>query len=284
MTAPGTGRRKQYLATLLGLMMVACTAAADAAEDWRYRITPYVWLPSIDGALKYGIPPGSAGSPEVDVDSGSFLEALNFAALVSGEARRGRFSIAGDFIYLSLSSDSSSVRGVSGFAGPRSRIPVSASLDAGTETDVDGFTVTLVGGYSLLADDRNIADLFAGVRYFHVDVNTSFRLGAAVNVAGAGAVLARSGSVGADEDLVDAIIGAKGRFGLGNGPWSLRYYADVGTGSSDITWQAMGGIAYSFDTFDVTAAYRHLAYEQDDDKLLQDFSFSGPLLGVSFRF
>ena len=34
----------------------------------------------------------------------------------------------------------------------------------------------------------------------------------------------------------------------------------------------------------VTLAYRHLYYDLKDDKLLQNMSFSGPALGVTFRF
>ena len=46
----------------------------------------------------------------------------------------------------------------------------------------------------------------------------------------------------------------------------------------------MTGIEYSFHWGDALLAYRHLYYDQTGDKLLQDLSFSGPALGVSFRF
>ena len=38
------------------------------------------------------------------------------------------------------------------------------------------------------------------------------------------------------------------------------------------------------DGLGVTLAYRHLYYDQKDDKLIQDMRFSGPALGVTFRF
>ena len=33
-----------------------------------------------------------------------------------------------------------------------------------------------------------------------------------------------------------------------------------------------------------TVTYRHLSYDQNGDKLVQDLSLSGPELGVIFRF
>jgi hypothetical protein len=46
----------------------------------------------------------------------------------------------------------------------------------------------------------------------------------------------------------------------------------------------MAGIAYGWSWGSVQLMYRHLYYDQRNDKLLQDMHFSGPALGVSFRF
>ena len=46
----------------------------------------------------------------------------------------------------------------------------------------------------------------------------------------------------------------------------------------------MLGIAYSFDRIDVKLVYRHLYFDQGSDNLIQDMRFSGPALGVTFRF
>jgi hypothetical protein len=58
----------------------------------------------------------------------------------------------------------------------------------------------------------------------------------------------------------------------------------MGTGSSRLTWQGMLGVAYSYKWLGVTLAYRHLYYDEKDDKLIQEMRFSGPALGVTFRF
>jgi hypothetical protein len=85
-------------------------------------------------------------------------------------------------------------------------------------------------------------------------------------------------------DLWNGIIGVKGRVWLGSSNWSIPYYLDVGTGSSNLTWQGMLGVAYSFKWGAVTLAYRNLYFDQGGDKLIQDMRFNGPELGVTFRF
>lgn len=44
------------------------------------------------------------------------------------------------------------------------------------------------------------------------------------------------------------------------------------------------GVNYSLSWGDVGLVYRHLAYDMDDDKLLQDVEFSGPALSAAFQF
>lgn len=98
-----------------------------------------------------------------------------------------------------------------------------------------------------------------------------------------GGPLERDHKLSESEDLWDAIIGVKGRQSL-NDRWFLPYYADVGTGDTDLTWLVQGGVGYSFGWGDVTLEYRHLEYDQGSDKLLKDIAFSGGMLGAIFRF
>ena len=65
---------------------------------------------------------------------------------------------------------------------------------------------------------------------------------------------------------------------------SVPYYFDIGAGDSDLTWNAFAGLAREYNWGDLLIAYRHLEYDQGSDSLMQDFSFSGPLIGARFRF
>lgn len=62
-------------------------------------------------------------------------------------------------------------------------------------------------------------------------------------------------------DLWDGILGVKGRLAL-NDRWFLPFYADVGTGDTDLTWQAFGSVGYEFDWGEVSLTYRHLEYDR----------------------
>jgi hypothetical protein len=84
-----------------------------------------------------------------------------------------------------------------------------------------------------------------------------------------------------DEDYWDGIVGARGQIRLGNTPWFMPFCADIGTGSSDLTWQALLGVGYRFDWGEATFAWRAMGYELDGDNV--DLTFNGPGLGVGFR-
>ena len=55
----------------------------------------------------------------------------------------------------------------------------------------------------------------------------------------------------------------------------MPYYVDVGTGDSDLTWQAIGGIGYAFSWGEVLAAWRYIDYKFNGNKI-QDINFNGP--------
>lgn len=68
------------------------------------------------------------------------------------------------------------------------------------------------------------------------------------------------------------------------GRWIFPYYADVGAGASDLTWQASVGLGYRYDWGDLKLEYRHMNYQGDEDALVQELTMSGPSLGATFRF
>jgi len=275
------------------LPVVACLgllpwAAAASADEWQFSVLPYLWLPSIEGQLKYSLPPGSGGDPSVGVGPINWLELINFGFLVNATARKGRFSIASDLVYLSLSSDGDSrllsleatIPGPGGVV----KIPVAADLNVSNQTDLDGLQWSVVLGYALLDREGAVVDLIAGARYFSVDLETTWNLSAEVTVPGGTEVFPASGTVGASDSLWDVVVGVRGRWSVGESRWSVPYYLDAGTGDSDLTLNASIGLLYDFSWGGAGLFYRHLEYDQSDDDLLQNFSFSGPALGVRLTF
>ncbi len=256
------------------LLLAPFHAIAQAGGDqWRFTLTPYLWLPNMDGTLKFSTPPGTGGGPSVNVVPNNYLENLDFAMMLAGEARKGDWAIISDLIYLDFSDESSAVKAVNGPGGV-----VQVPVDGGSSTGLKGLVWELAASHTVARSRTATFEVLGGFRYFGVEASVQWRL------AGPIGLLPQAGSHTETVDLWDAIVGVRGSVRLGGGNWYVPYYLDAGVGSSALTWQGMSGIGYSFRWGDVLLAYRHLFYDQKGDELFQDFSFSGPALGASFRF
>jgi len=253
--------------------------AQQAADRWTFAVTPYLWLPNVDGTINYSVPPDGTGAPEVGVGPNDYLQNLSFALMLSGEARKGRWSIITDLVYLDFNNEEGNVKSVN-FGGS----VVGASANLSTHSSLKGLQWTLASGYTLVQTPTMTLDLLGGFRYFEIEATSDWQLSATVTAPGGGGTFPASGSISRRSRLWDGIVGVRGRVRLGEGPWTLPYYLDVGAGSSRLTWQGVLGIAYGFKWGDAALTYRHLSYDQDAGKLLQDFRFSGPAFGASFRF
>ena len=257
-------------------LLLGAGARARADEGWTFALTPYLWLPNVNGTLKYSPPPGNTGGPDVSTGPNNYLQNLQAALMLSGTARKGEWSVSSDLIYLSFANQSSSVKAVN-FGGST----VDTNLNSSTSSSLKGWLWTLAAGYEVAKMPGATLEALGGVRYLSIRASTDWQLTANVNGPGGGQVFPASGSISERSDLWDPIVGVRGRVRLGQ-DWALPYYLDVGAGSSALTWQALLGIAYKLRWGEAVLAYRHLAYDQKDDKLLQDFRFGGPAIGVTF--
>ena len=118
-------------ALVIVLFLSNIAIAQPPSDKWQFSITPYLWLPDIDGNLSYDVPSRSGGAPTISVGTDSYLENLDFGLMLNGDARKGRWSIFTDVIYLDFSNTSSKIESID-FGN--SKIPVSPGIDAGTET------------------------------------------------------------------------------------------------------------------------------------------------------
>jgi hypothetical protein len=252
MKAKNWGKTIVYSAALVLPFAFVGAYAQDEADantnDWQYSLTPYLWLPVIEGDLNYGPPPGGGGNPNVEVGPTDWLDLLNFALLIGGSARKDDLVIFSDFVYLSMSSTDSRVTSVDDpTVGPGIPIPIDVTLTLGTKAELDGLAWTLAAGYRIENTSTSTMDAFAGVRYFGVDMSTRWSLTADIMMPGGGTALPAEGGVSSDVDLWDAIVGVRGEFDFTSERLSIPYYIDVGTGQSDLTWQAMAGISWAFE-------------------------------------
>jgi hypothetical protein len=253
--------------------LVPALATAQSPGDWRYAVSLYGYLPTLKGTSS--APVDSNGTP-IGISADKLLDSLNFTAMGSFDAHNGRWGVFTDLLYLNLGGNKQQSRD---FTIGGAEIPV------GTAADLDwtfkGTIWTLAGQYRLVADPAITVDALAGVRWF--DIRTTTRWSISGNL-GPITPAGRTGSHESEVSIFDGIVGVKGRWALGSsGPWSVPFYADVGAGESKLTWQAAAGIGYAFKWVEVSALWRYLSYEMKSDKGLQDLSFSGPMLGATWR-
>jgi hypothetical protein len=271
---------------LVFLFLAALTLPVHAegpppADRWNFAIQPYLWLPNLNGSLSYSIPPEGGGSANVDVSNNTILENLEFGFMFTAEARKGRWALVTDFIYLDVGGQESQVKSVN-FSGPGGRVEVPVDVSGSSNAGLKGVEWGLAGAYTVAGNEKASLDVLLGFRYFGIEATTDWNLSADIN--NGGQTFARTGSVKESDDLWDGIVGIRGRIGLGSGKWGIPYYLDVGTGSSTFTWQGTAGIQYRWSWIDLSLMYRYLYYDMESGKLLQNVSFAGPALGVNFRF
>ena len=130
--------------------------------------------------------------------------------------------------------------------------------------------------YTVIEKDKFKMNLVAGARYLDLDVDLK------VDIDGVrDHELSRSGS---DSGHVwDGIVGISGEVML-NEKWYMPFYADIGTGDSDSTYNLFGGFGYRFSRVDLIAGWRYLRWNFDDNPALKNLYISGPIAGVKIRF
>jgi len=259
------------LAALLACAPMAAVAQ-QASDAWQYNATIYGWLPDIGGKTTF--PAGSGSS--INVDASQIIDNLKFTFMGTFEARKGRWGLFTDVIYLDVGNSKSTTRDLAVDGHP---LPVGVTADA--TLDLKSLVWTLAGTYGVVNDPGATMDVLAGARLIDLKQTLGWQFSADL---GAGSVPARSGSSEIKVTKTDGIVGVKGRVNFGaNREWFVPYYFDIGTGQTDLTWQAVGGLGYAFKWGEVFAVWRYLDYNFKSSAKIEDVNFNGPALGVAFH-
>jgi hypothetical protein len=252
-------RMDQTITVGLLLLLIASAARADTAPDaWNFTVTPYVWVPGIDASFK--IPPAAeVPDPVFPISTSTVINALNFVAMVSFEARNDRWSLYSDLFYVSLTFERTA--------------PTQLVIEGKLEDKTAVFE--LAGAYQVWRSDSSAShfDILGGMRYagIHNDVTLTLE--------------SRDFKFPSHADLPDAIIGVKGEARLGDtGHWFIPYYADVGGGSSDHSSITSAGIGYTYGWGDLALNYRYLEYQPGKSSTFNTFKLYGPMLTAAFHF
>jgi hypothetical protein len=245
-----------------GLAIVLCclqaaslpvkAATGPDADRWTFGGSVYLWAAGVEGT--------SAEGDDIDISFTELLDSLEGGIMGVVAAQKGKWTVIADLLYLSIHEEDETTANLVG-------LPVELDVDV----KLRGFVSTFGVAYRVIDEDRTSLDLLAGARYFDLDVDFEAEFAAQkIEYSDSG-------------DALDGIIGGQALISLTD-RWYVSFYGDVGTGDSEVTWQAWPRVGYRFGNVDAVAGYRHLAWETDDGDTFEDLSFSGPMLGVKFRF
>ena len=218
-------------------------AESTTDEEWIFGAELYFWGASIGGQ-------SSTGS-DIDVDVGDILSSVEFAFMGTVGARKGKWSLAADVIYLNAEDGDTIAPGLK------------------ADVELTNWVVTPVVGYNLVDTGKSRLDILGGARFLYIKADLKLD-----------ALGLRADDSGSNWD---AVIGARGTVDLTE-KWYLFGYVDIGTGESKLTWQGLGGVGYRFKWFDLVAAYRYLRWNFDDNKALDNLFLHGPAAGIRFLF
>jgi hypothetical protein len=234
---------------LVSYVPTAMAAQEESQEDkWQFDASVYLFMASIGGE--------SASGGDIEIDFNDLLDNLDMGFMGTFGARKNKWSFVIDGIYLDVKADK--YRTVTGLA-----IPVNSSVE------LKGWVVTPVVGYRVVETEKVQLDILAGARYLWLETEVAFN------------ALTIDEYFSDSDDVLDGIVGVRGQFNLTE-KWYIPFLLDVGTGNTDLTWQAMAGLAYKFKKVDIVATYRYLDWDFDDSSVFKDMNFKGPLVGVKF--
>ena len=252
------------------LVLTALTCAVHAGEPvapapqitpvyessgWEFTTALYAPLMGLEGDV------GVAGlAPNhVDVPFDEILDHLDGGLSGAFEARKDRWSITADAIWLKLSASAN---------------PIASSY---VRFSQDQIMASLSVGYEIYGTESSSLDLVVGAALNSIDVDLDlFTPNLPVTV--------RSGS--GSQEWIDPFVGLRFLQRLGD-RWSIFANGTYGgfDVSSDEYWQALAGIAYRIsDSTSIALAYRVISVDYHQGGFVYDTETSGPNLGLIIRF
>lgn len=298
-------------ALLLGLCQSAYAADIPPApvykaappvvvNPWRFDVTPYAWMPSLNGT-------STVKGHASDIDATFFGDLIHrkipkelFGLMTAFEARNDRFAVIGDFTYMLLGVDKSGAR--SKTLGPVATADAGAALDITTRMVI----FELAAAYELArwgspfggAGASTSLDIYGGGRLWWQQADADLAVTAQLALIlprhnfsiGGGRATAGSGDI----SWVDPVAGLRLRHQFAPGS-ELTLSGDIGGFGvgSKFSWQALGAYRWTFaKTANVTwsglLGYRalYVDYSKGAGSTLYEYDMlqHGPMVGVSARF
>ena len=238
-------------------------ADATSGDQWEFQLAPYAWLAGQNGkvATLPGLPPA-----DIDIDFyDDILGNINFAGMLVGEARKGRYGLFTDLVYTDIEMEDSTPLGI-----------FYSSMISQTKS----WMWSLAGLYRLVENQNQFLDVIGGFRYWSVDSELSLK-GAAFPA------VFPDQSISNSEDWFDPLIGLKGLSALGDSKFFVSGGLALGGfgAGSDFFWDFNVNLGYQWtEGFSTTVGYRYVDVDYEKDGFLYNVAQDGLTLGLSWRF
>ena len=227
-------------------------AQSDPGDKWQFQVTPYLWFAGFKGTI--GIRGQTA---HVDVGLGDILDHLNFGFTGAFEARKRKFIVLTDMLYLKVSAEN---------ATP-------GRLFSSVKSTVRNLTLDPEVGYRVVEKDGASLDVMGGIRFWHLSDRLLFTPGLLPQL-----------EISGSKNWVDAVFGMRARARLSR-KWFVTGKGDFGGGGSDFTCQLFGGAGADVGNIGaLIVGYRYLHVNYDRSGFLFDVGVKGPIVGFGFKF
>jgi len=228
---------------------------AQAQDQWRWSITPYMWATDISEDLILDGQVVGGG----DTEFNDLADKIVTSMQLHFEGIKDRWGVFADVSHVDLRDSQTGEQGL-------------GRLEADIkETATEAGLIFRPGGSS------GRLDLLVGVRILSIIEKYRLELGQIVGPF----------ELRVDDDYLDALIGARWLIPFSD-RWAVSLRGDVSAGGTDYTWTAQGLLAWRFGKYRNSAVfagyqYRELKYTKAD--VLEDHkTLSGPGLGLRIGF
>ena len=269
---------KKVLFLILVFMLVCTSAYADDgssdSDKWQFAISPYGFLPGLDGDLTV-----AGQTVSADLSFSDILDNFDVVAFSNRvTARKGKLDIIFDISYISLETDVNLSTVIPpGSIGANVKVKY-LNMDFGVAYRV---VDTKISGKRLWIEP------LGGLRYVYFEEKIG--LDVDVTLPPPGGPKSKGATLGGDENWIEPFVG--GRMGIALSEkftFLLRYDAsgfDIGD-ASKLTWNLVTGFDYRFSQrASAKFGYRFQGFDymtgSGADNFGADVNFDGPMLGVT---
>lgn len=242
------------------LVLFALPAFARNADDWRFRLTPYLWFAGVKGDLSSipGLP-----TARIDVSASDALDDAEESFMLIFEAKRRRHGFFADIFYSDV----------------RQKEELVPEIGLRLKATSKNTMFSAAYQYELYNAQEATVDVFGGLRYWDVDTKLVFRGGLGV---------LEGVSVQNAESWVDPLVGVKARMRLGASRFFLVGFLGGGGGlgsGSDHFYDTSVNVGYQWtDAISTSLGYRIFDVDYDHNSFVYDVKQEGWGLGLSWVF